>query len=150
MNTCCPKEVLATCWKDGCVDDELALGLLKVMTEQQSNIFQAIGVDFASWDGRPLTIKDLAHCLGQYSNYVKLQSDMKRKVGGTGRLLQSKSYLDVSKACRFCDTQTDEGLFCDACLCFYCKTCEAESCAASPECWTCTPCKEFTQLQLVD
>ena len=144
-------EILTYCWKDRQVDEARALDLLKLLTAQQLEIFEAIGVTFPSWAGRVLAIKDLAHCLGQYSNYLKIQTDLKKQMPVEGhRLLASKSYLDISKACRFCDQQTDEGLFCDACLCFYCGTCEAESVAAAPACWICSPCKDLDQLQYVD
>lgn len=145
------QKILATCWKDKRVDDFRSLSLLKLLTEQQDEIFEAIGVDFPAWDGRPLSIKDIAHCLGQYAIYLRIQADMKRQVSTEGhRLLVSKSYLDVSKACRFCDKQTDEGLFCDACLCFYCKGCEEDSCAQAPDCWSCNPCKDLMRLQFLD
>lgn len=76
--------VLSTCWKDKAtmtmMDQQTeALRLIKVLVEKQNDVFAAIGVQFPTWDNRPLTVKDLVHCLNQYSKYVQLQQDMRKK-----------------------------------------------------------------------
>jgi len=179
--------VLSSCWKDNQVDaEERGLELMKVLVDNQADIFASLGVQFPTWDNRPLAIIDMVHCLAQYTKYCEIQRDLSRqyvkkcdsvtvsakqiclirnhltvsvlspstkklKVTGTGHpLLASRSYMDVSKACRFCDVQSDEGLFCDACLCFYCGDCEKESCAAPPNHWICRPCRDLDRLEYAD
>ncbi|CAB9507682.1 PHD-finger [Seminavis robusta] len=141
----------ASCWKTSTDDETRAFDLLKLLTEKQDDFFAAVGVKFPTWNGRRLALKDLAHCLSQFSKYLQIQSDMRSRVHSPShRLLVSRSHLDVSKTCRFCDTESDDGLFCDSCLCYYCRDCEAESCKAAPEYWMCRPCRAMDQMHLTD
>ena len=73
------KETLTSCWKDRQVDETRSLELLRVLVDRQADIFAAIGVEFPKWDNRPLSIKDIAHCLAQYSKYLEIQKDLSRQ-----------------------------------------------------------------------
>ena len=62
--------------KDKELDQSGSLHFMKVLTEKQNDIFDALGVRFPAWDGRPLAVKDLVHCLGQFVKYLELQKDL--------------------------------------------------------------------------
>lgn len=72
--------VLSSCWKDNQVDaEERGLELMKVLVDNQADIFASLGVQFPTWDNRPLAIIDMVHCLAQYTKYCEIQRDLSRQ-----------------------------------------------------------------------
>ena len=133
------------------IDGTLALELSKVLVDKQDDIFAAIGVQFPKWDGRSLSLKNIEHTLTQYGRYLQVSSDLRlQRSGGGRRLMASRSHMDITKDCRFCNAHSDDGLFCDACLCYYCGNCEKESCAAAPVSWICSLCIDLNQMDFRD
>lgn len=134
------------------MNETKALELAKIMVQKQDEIFEAIGVRFPKWDGRSLSLKNMEHCLGQYGKFLQIISDLRyqRSFSGHRLLLESQSALDMKKSCRYCNVQSDQGLFCDSCLCFYCGSCEKDSCENTPTNWICRPCVELSQIKFQD
>lgn len=68
--------LLSRCLKDKELDQTRSLEFMKLLTNKQEDIFDALGLSFPAWNNRPLAVKDLVHCVGQFSKYTELQKDL--------------------------------------------------------------------------
>lgn len=61
------------------VDQSVALVVAKELVAKQNALFSAMGVQFPKWMGKPISLKNMEHCLGQYDRYYLIISDACQK-----------------------------------------------------------------------
>mmetsp|Transcript_29553 Transcript_29553/g.88371 ORF Transcript_29553/g.88371 Transcript_29553/m.88371 type:complete len:278 (-) Transcript_29553:46-879(-) len=130
------KKGLQRCF--GVVDPVDELDLAKLLTSLQRQAFSRLGLDFAFFAGRPLTLKNVEHCLCEFAKYRANGSGMRRFV--------SRAHLDRNVVCDKCKDPSDAKdhclLLCDLCNYACHTTCLEKPLEAVPDSahWLCPDC----------
>ena len=103
------KRGLARCFGKVHPIDELDLA--KLLASVQRDAFRSLGLDFAFFAGKRLTLKNVEHCLCEFEKY--------RNNGAGMRRYASRAHLDADVVCAVCEDATDakdaDLLLCDLC-----------------------------------
>jgi hypothetical protein len=119
---------------------ELQLTQAQALVNNQSLVYQALGITFPYWEGKLLTLKEVEHALCEYSKFKRCGGDAEKS---TMRAWKSRSEMDVDQPCsRRCEEPSAEGLFCDTCLLFFCNNCVHIPSQTSAS-WICYRCRHF-------
>jgi len=113
------------------------LGLVETLRRRLPALFRALTLDFAAFRGRPLTLKNIEHCLCEFEKY---ENGMPRS-----RRFVSRAALDADVVCRVCADPSDHRdhllLLCDLCNAAYHTTCLHSPLDAVPlGSWVCDGC----------
>jgi hypothetical protein len=120
---------------------ESQLAQAQALVKHHALVYQALGITFPYWEGKPLTLKEVEHGLCEYSKFKRCGSDVEKS---TIRAWQSRSEMDVDKPCsRRCGGELSaDGLLCDTCLLFFCNNCVHAPSQTSAS-WICYRCRHF-------
>jgi hypothetical protein len=118
----------------------LQLVQARALVKHQYLVYQALGITFPYWEGKPLTLKEVEHALCEYSKFRRCGGDAEKS---TMRTWQSRSAMDVDQPCsRRCEEPSVDGLFCDTCLLFFCNSCVHIPSQTSTS-WICYRCRHL-------
>ena len=103
------KRGLARCFGKVHPIDELDLA--KLLASVQRDAFRSLGLDFAFFAGKRLTLKNVEHCLCEFEKYRNNGAGMRRHA--------TRAHLDADVVCAVCEDATDakdaDLLLCDLC-----------------------------------
>uniref|UniRef100_A0A6S8VZA2 5-hmdU DNA kinase helical domain-containing protein n=1 Tax=Ditylum brightwellii TaxID=49249 RepID=A0A6S8VZA2_9STRA len=135
------------------------LEMARILRDYQTTVFDALGVEFPSFCGRGISLKNIEHALCEFQKYVALVDKARRRSNKLGARCWdprysgkgSRSYMDIGKNCVTCNYNGEQkvSILCDSCLSCYCEDCLnfGKKISESLQ-WICPPCRMIEALMI--
>ena len=109
------------------------LELAQSLEENQKAFYDALGLEFPTWNGNEIGLKEIEHSLCEYSKYQRFRQ------GGRGKCARRPSVEKSNESMLFS---------CNACM-GYQSEAKSESQSTNPF-WLCKPCRAFASVSFAE